>query len=270
MAWEIGLLAGMADAGFDLRGADVFVGTSAGAIVAAQVTSGVSLEELFRRQVAARKEGASSTPVVDFNQWRADLARAKSGGGTPTEVLRRIGSMALAVPPETPSDRPEVESLLPTHAWPEVRLLIAAVDVRTGERCVFDRTTGIELVDAVTASGVVAGISQPVTFKGHSYIDGAFYSTANADLAADADRVLVLTLPARSPPLSLISLEVGLEKLRASKARVEVILPDEATGVAFAAVGGNLLDPTVSGPAARAGREQGLRIANERLSGFWK
>jgi len=270
MSWEVGFLAGMADSGIDPRDADVFVGTSAGAIVAAQITSGVSLDELFRRQLVAPGETESPTPKVDFKRWREDLGRARSGGGTPTEILRRIGSLALAVPAGTPSDRPSVASLLPRHVWPEQRLLTVAVDVRTGERCVFDRTSGIDFVDAVTASGAVAGISPPVTFNGHGYMDGAFYSTANADLALGCDSVLILSLPARVPPLSVMSLEAAVEKLRASHARVEVVYPDEATEAAFASVGGNLLDPSVSGPGARAGREQARHGVNERSSLFWQ
>jgi NTE family protein len=270
MSWEVGVVSGMAEGGTDVREADLFVGTSAGAIVAAQITSGVPLDELCSRQLAPRGATESSAPVVDFRQWRDDLGRARNGGGSPTEVLRRIGSLALAVPPGTPSDRPEVASLLPRHVWPEQQLLTVAVDVRTGERTVFDRASGIDFVDAVTASGVVAGISQPVTFHGHAYMDGGFYSLTNADLALDCDRVLVISLPARVPPLSVVSLEAELEQLRASHARVEVVHPDAATRAAFASVGGNLLDPSVCGPGVRAGLEQGRRITKEGLSAFWR
>lgn len=270
MSWEVGFLAGMADGGIDPHDADLFVGTSAGAIVAAQLTSGVSLDELFRRQLASPGKTASSAPQVDFRRWRDDLGRAKSGAGTPTEVLRRIGSLALSVPAGIPSDRSEIASLLPRHIWPEQRLLAVVVDVGTGERCVFDRTSGIDLVDAVTASGAVAGILPPVAFNGHGYMDGAFYSTANADVAVGCDSVLILTLPARVPPLSVVSLEDTVEKLRARHARVEIVFPDEATEAAFASVGGNLLDPSVSEPGARAGREQGRRVVKERSSDFWK
>jgi len=40
VAWEIGVLAGFADAGLDLRGAVRIVGTSAGALVAARLAAG--------------------------------------------------------------------------------------------------------------------------------------------------------------------------------------------------------------------------------------
>jgi NTE family protein len=270
MAWEIGFLAGMEDAGADPRGVDLLVGTSAGAIVAAQITSGVSLDELFHRQLATRATTESSAPTVDFTRWREELSRARSGGGSPTEVLRRIGSIALAVPASTPSDRPEVASLLPRHVWPEERLLAVAVDARTGERAVFDRTSGIDFVDAVTASGAVAGLSQPVTYDGRAYMDGGLYSTDNADLALGCDPVLILSLRARAPSLSVATLEAAVERLRARHARVEVVHPDEATEAAFASVGGNPLDPAVTPSAARAGRQQGGRAVRERLLHDWK
>jgi NTE family protein len=51
IAWMTGVLAGLADAGQDVTGADLLVGTSAGATVAAQVGSGLPLDALFARQV---------------------------------------------------------------------------------------------------------------------------------------------------------------------------------------------------------------------------
>ena len=51
IAWEIGVLAGLAEAGVDLSGADLVVGTSAGSVVGAQVTCGAALETLYERQL---------------------------------------------------------------------------------------------------------------------------------------------------------------------------------------------------------------------------
>jgi len=42
-AWEIGLVTGMAESGLDVRNADLFIGTSAGARVALELTSGRAL-----------------------------------------------------------------------------------------------------------------------------------------------------------------------------------------------------------------------------------
>ena len=47
IAWELGILKGLADAGVDLSGADRVIGTSAGSVVGAQVTSGAPLDDLY-------------------------------------------------------------------------------------------------------------------------------------------------------------------------------------------------------------------------------
>jgi hypothetical protein len=47
-AWETGVIAGLAEAGVDVRKADLIIGTSAGSRVAARITSGLTLEELFQ------------------------------------------------------------------------------------------------------------------------------------------------------------------------------------------------------------------------------
>ena len=46
-AWELGLIAGLSDGGVDLTEADLIIGTSAGATVAAQVTSATRPAELY-------------------------------------------------------------------------------------------------------------------------------------------------------------------------------------------------------------------------------
>ncbi|MGH3899114.1 MAG: patatin-like phospholipase family protein, partial [Pseudonocardiaceae bacterium] len=52
IAWELGMLAGLAEHGVDLCDADLVVGTSAGSVVGALITSGNDLEELYASQLA--------------------------------------------------------------------------------------------------------------------------------------------------------------------------------------------------------------------------
>src|SRR4051794_8886699 len=46
-AWELGLIAGLSDAGVDVTEADLIIGTSAGSTVAAQITGGTPPAEPF-------------------------------------------------------------------------------------------------------------------------------------------------------------------------------------------------------------------------------
>jgi NTE family protein len=266
IAWEIGLLAGMADVGVDVRNADVIVGTSAGSLVGVQIASDLTLEELFQRQVDPHLQTKESPPPVDFTRWRADFMRAKEEpGDAATAVLKRFGALALQTPTDTQAARRTmIAARLPLHAWPERRLLIVAVDVDSGARRAFDRSSGVDLVDAVTASSAVPGIWPAVALGGHRYMDGGVYSIDNADLAMGCDHVLILTLPARVPALCVASLDTAVDTLRRGGTRVDIVHPDEASQVAFASVGGNLLDPSVREAAARAGREQGQSISYAR------
>lgn len=261
IAWEIGVLIGMADAGVDVCNADVVVGTSAGSLVGAQITSGLALEELFQRQIDPHLQTKESPPRVDFTRWRANFMRVKEGPGDAVAVLKRFGALALQMADDTQEERRRsIAARLPSHTWPKRRLSIVAVDVESGERRAFDHASGVDLIDTVTASGAVPGIWPPVALGGRRYMDGGVHSIDNADLAAGCDRVLILTLPARVPPLCVASLDAAVDTLRRSGACVDVVHPDEASQVAFASVGGNLLDPSVREAAARAGRKQGQRI----------
>ena len=51
IAWETGVLAGLRAAGADVTNADLFVGTSAGSTVGAQVASGRDLDDLLALQL---------------------------------------------------------------------------------------------------------------------------------------------------------------------------------------------------------------------------
>jgi len=270
-SWEIGLVVGMIDAGLDVRDADLFVGTSAGARVAIDLTSGTSLEAVYQGRAGLPPPGSGRTeaaPAIDWPRIRTEVEAARREGGSTTRILQRYGSLALALATgHAPGRREAVAAQLPTQLWPEQRVLIAAVNAETGERRVFDRESGIALVDAVIATTASFG-AMPVAFENHHYIDGGYFSSDNADLAAGCDRVLILAL--RSPPqaMRLVSIEEGVEKLRAAGAEVEVIHPDEATLAAMAATGGQM-NPASGPPAAIAGRLQG-RLAAGHVASFWR
>jgi NTE family protein len=194
---------------------------------------------------------------------------AKQAGGSPAEILRRYGALALAVAAGMGSDRRKIVApQLSLRTWPKQRVLIAAVNAETGERRAFDHDSGIDLVDAVIATTASFG-SSPTLFDGHHYIDGGYYSSDNADLAIGYERVLILAL--RSPPqaMRLVPIESGVEALRAAGAQVEVIHPDEDTLAALVSTGGQM-NPASGRPAAIAGRLQGQRCASERIAPFWR
>jgi NTE family protein len=270
-AWEIGVIAGLADAGVDVRKAEVIVGTSAGSRVALRLASAQSLDELYAEQLEPDPATAAAEEVpgsVDVGQWRGACARAREGATGTADTLRRLGQLMAPPSANWAERRAKLESALPLHEWPERAITIAAVDAGTGERRGFDRASGVDLVDAVGASCAVPGLSPLAPIAGHLYMDGGTYSIDNVDLALGFDRVLVLSLRAREPPICVVSLDEGVARVRAAGGRVDVILPDKDSEAAFQAVGNDVLDPAVRAGAAKAGRQQG-RGAASVIAAIW-
>lgn len=264
IAWETGVLRGIADespaAARLLTESDVLVGTSAGSAVAAQLSSGHPLDMLFEAQVA--ESSAEIDPGVDVDTITELFLSAL---GAPYEEscdktrqqMQRIGAVALAtktVP--APARRRVIARRLPSHDWPDRALRLTAIDVATGELTVFDRESGVELVDAVAASCAVPGAWPPVAIGGRHYMDGGVASSVNMVVAADCDAAVVLVpsgVDAPSPfgagPAAEISSFAG--------AAFAVF----ADADSLAAFGPNALDPGCRVPSALAGREQGRREA---------
>jgi NTE family protein len=131
---------------------------------------------------------------------------------------------------------------------------------------VFDRHSGVDLVDAVAAS--TAG-GPPYGIGDHRYIDGGYRSIENADLAAGYGRVLVLSpLGGRSrhPREWGTHLAAQVDELRVRGSSVETIFPDGNSEHMF---GAHAMDLSLRPPAARAGHDRGRALA-EQLTEFWR
>ncbi|MGH9123872.1 MAG: patatin-like phospholipase family protein [Acidimicrobiales bacterium] len=281
-AWEIGIIAGLAEAGLDMtEAADLVIGTSAGATAAAQVRSGIPPEELLAsvlsppvQPVGPNRERQPSLPMTTvFERMRAISAAATSAA----ELQRAMGAFGLEsdsiLEPAARQRRATVAARLPRREWPDKPMIIVALDAHTGELVTFDRDSGVDLVDAVTASTALPGLVPTVSINGCRYIDGGVRSTDNADLASGYANVVVLSpLGGRSqtppnatqfeglrrPPEWGTDLPSQVQGLRKQGSRVEVITPDADSR---AAMGTNQLDPATRIPTARAGFAQGRQEA---------
>jgi NTE family protein len=281
-AWEIGIIAGLAEAGLDLtETADLVVGTSAGATAAAQVRSGMPPADLLAsvlsppaQPTGQNRERPPSLPMATvYERMRAIGAAATSAAG----LQRAMGAFGLesdsVLAPGAAQRRAVVAARLPCREWPERPVIVVAVNAHTGELAAFDRDSGVELVDAVTASTALPGLVPTVSINGRRYIDGGVRSADNADLASGYANVVVLSplggrgqAPPeadqfeglRRPPEWGTDLASQVEALRKQGSRVEVITPDAGSR---AAMGTNQMDPATRIPAARAGFAQGKQEA---------
>jgi NTE family protein len=252
VAWELGLLAGLAAAGVDLTAADLIVGTSAGSVVAAQITA-ESLPELYERQLAgpgAETAARMGPRILGRWVWTMLSTRDPATVGVRLGRLATSASASASAVPEA-ERRAVIAARLPVHTWPDRRIVLTAVDAATGERVAFDRDSGVPLVDAVAASCAVPGVWPPVTIGGRRFIDGGVRSPANADLAAGCDPILIVApVPRGYGPVPSVATQVAALRRHAT---VVTVSPDRA---ARAAIGRNVLDPARRAGAARAGWAQ--------------
>ena len=261
IAWETGVITGLARSGADLAQADGFIGTSAGSVVGAQLAGGISCEAMFAAQMTP---GSNSQETFrPYSQAAADEQNQKlmlKVGGNLAAARSRIGAFALrseTVP--RPVRRAIVAARLPYYAWPQRWLGVVAIDANSAEYELFDRDSKVELIDAVTASCAVPGTWPTVEIAGRHFMDGGIRSMTNADLALGASHVVVLAplgYSENNPVSGHLRAEVAL--LQASGCVVDVIVPNDA---ALQALGDNVLDPSRCIPSANAGLAQGLDLA---------
>jgi NTE family protein len=262
IAWEMGILRGIEDESAEtahaLLASDVMVGTSAGSAVAAQLGSGLSLDELYQRQIAGVSNEMDPGVAID-DITELFLNALSDPDATTAQKLQRIGAVARSTGTVSEEVRREViAQRLPSHEWPDRDLRISAIDIGTGELVAFDRASGVALVDAVAASCAVPGAWPPVTIGEHRYMDGGVGSTMNLKLVGDCDTVVVLVPSGRGAPSSF-GPDPAIE-VDSFPGRSLGVFADKESLKAF---GPNPLDPACREPSARAGREQGRRVAAE-------
>ena len=284
-AWMMGVLAGIEDAaGFDLRDCESFVGTSAGAIVAAHLVAGraprrpssvgTELElgssgparGLAVAAVAAARRAGQAALAASATFAPLALGVAAPGGA----LLRALLLRGLPRPPDTLTRlRDQVEQ---SAARFDGRLRVTAVDRGSGRRVVFGSPGAptATVAEAVQASCTVPWLFAPVRIGTREYVDGGVWSPTNLD-AAPAGRdthVLCLNPTAnlatshamltvmRNVARSAVSIE-GLA-LRRRGARVRTVAPNAECA---AAMGSDFMDQEPRTRVLSAGYRQGLLVA---------
>jgi predicted acylesterase/phospholipase RssA len=199
---------------------DIYVGTSAGAFIAALCANGVTPEEMMRvitrqgplpfrdinvgdllrpnlaeiarksallplRMVGLARQLASQRGYASLMDLLLGLAEGlPSGAYTGTGIesyLRRVLS-----DPDRTDDFREL-----TH-----ELYLTATDLDTCERIVFGAkgSDDVPISTAVRASGALPMVYAPVLVNGRELIDGGIVSTTNLDIAVDAGAKLVVVI----------------------------------------------------------------------------
>lgn len=265
VAWESGLLAGLAQAGVRVAEADCILGTSAGAILGSQIAAGADPGALAQA-IVGEASGIPPRGAVRFDpaavaQLPGLFATAHSGQAGRAEV----GAQAIAAARESEAAYvARFSAMLGGADWTE-QFGCVAVDAADGTVHVLRRDCGAPLAAAVAASCCLPGMGAPVTIGGRRYIDGGFASTANADLAAGCTRVLVIAYRPPGPAGERIAarLDAQVTGLREGGAEVLCVAPDAAS---LEAIGPQAMDVRRRPAIARAGIAQGCAEADGTIA----
>jgi NTE family protein len=279
IAWEAGLLGGLAEGGVALADADYIMGTSAGSVVGALIAMGRDPRDIARPIIAEADKPREIPQQVSENRTGAPnmmvlmqkMAEAAAGDRDPQEVRREIGAFSLEA--QTVDEESFINGFgrqLATagEGWPGHGYACTAVDTATGEFVVWNAAAKVPLSRAVASSCSVPGVFPPITIDGRRYMDGGMRSATNADLAKGHARTVVVAVRLMGGEMGdrmMAPVKREVAVLEGAGGAVELITPDEASAEAF---GGNLMNPRHRPAAAKAGWAQGLALV-EKLKPFW-
>ena len=218
--YEIGALRAIDDLLMDrtVNDFDIFVGTSAGALVAAFIANSVSPQEMLEVIGGTHPTGGKfeRQHVFDLN-WKDYLNTGlKLPGkllGAWSHYLRHLSDMSLfdlllSMSEVLPSGLYDgmalarfVEGKMHDLGYSdrfkdlEKELYIIATDLDTGERAIFGNGyTDAPISTAVAASSALPMLYKPVCIGDHEYVDGGMRGTASIDLAIERGANLVVVI----------------------------------------------------------------------------
>ncbi|WP_416395369.1 MULTISPECIES: patatin-like phospholipase family protein [unclassified Curtobacterium] len=266
IAWELGVLSALQDAGVDLDAADLVVGSSAGSVVGTFVRAG-AVQQAYDQQHAAVPTTYEEPVPIDADDFQQRIGAVLDGATSDQDARARLGRLAQRTTTGQTDDQRAATfaETLPSTEWPPKPLAVTAIDATDGTFRVLTAADGVPVARAVAASCSVPLVWSPVTIEGRPYVDGGMRSATNADVAAGYERVLVVACGPEGPSPLGPWLDVAVEGLRAAGSSVEVVIADSTSQQAF---GTNSLSLSTQAPAADAGRTQGTAVA-EGIAAFW-
>jgi NTE family protein len=194
---------------------DIYVGCSAGSVVAALLASGIRASEIYRildedlddplnfRRGVLFAGDAFRLACTRFGRFVWAVGKhVLRGGRCLPDVLARAerelpaGFFTLAALERFM--RQGLGSRGARNAFADLprTLLIPAVDLNTAERVVFGagELASVPISDAVAASSAIPGFFDPYTIDGRDYVDGGVGFCGHADLAAAAGADVVFVV----------------------------------------------------------------------------
>lgn len=268
MAFEIGYLKGLADKGVNLRDADEFVGTSAGAQVGTVIASDADWETIWEEQLNYQREEANPLTDADLADLFQKFDHIARSSRTVEEWVNGLSELAM----EPKVDLPETERLNmirnslgnAVSGWVK-GLKIVVTEVETNQRRVFDQDSDVPLVKAIAASCAFQGAYPTIQINGNHYYDGGSYSLENPDVS-EADKVVVLA--ANLPVLTPFSLSELIEEMEKRGQNVHRVEPNREIMQILEKYDNNTMNGAMRKEVAEAARKQGQNDV-DAIYAFW-
>ena len=266
IAWELGVLTALQEAGADLDTADLVVGTSAGSVVGSFVRAH-AVQQAYDQQHAPVPTTYEEPVPIGGDDFQQRIGAVLEGSTSEQDARARLGLLAQQVTGGQTDDERVATfgETLPSPEWPAKPLALTTIDATDGAFRVLTAADGVPLARATAASCSVPLVWSPVGIEGRPHYDGGLRSATNADVATGYERVLVVACGPEGPSPLGPWLDIAVEALRAAGSSVEVVVADSASQRAF---GTNSLSLSTQAPSADAGLAQGRTVA-EGIAAFW-
>jgi NTE family protein len=270
VSWMMGYFHALKQNGVDLATADVVVGTSAGSVAGAVLSSGrlwrLTGELDFFRDFP--KLFAELVPALQANlsQERARRLEVEAKDAS-FKTIRDISRAAMAARNPAGTDKyfTTLHRLIGPTTWPSPALHTTANDCYTGERIVVSASAGLPVDVACAASSSLPGSMGPTWLKGRLCMDGGICQTStHSDVVAGVKRALVISLSDGGPQAVAQGLRTSgmpntlhqeIRDLEAGGTRTMLTVAGLAPGIGHV---DNIMDPKWIGPMLKYGHERGL------------
>ena len=214
--YEVGVIAAIEDRVSSASDFDIYVGCSAGSVVASLLANGVRASEIYRiidqdlehplnfRRGAVYASNSFRHAAGRFGRllWAVSKNAMTAVRGSVPDMLAAAerdlpaGFFSLTALERYMRETFAAGGLQNSFTALERVLLIPAIDLDRAQRVVFGRDAlrDVPISEAVAASSAIPGFFEPYTVRGRDYVDGGVGFSGHADLAAEAGADVVIVV----------------------------------------------------------------------------
>ena len=236
LVYEIGALHALGEAldGLDLNHLNVYVGVSAGAVMAALLANRLSTGQICHIFISNESEEHPLDPRIFLMPALGEYWRRLSSAPRllleafwrylqnpfDLSLLQSLTRLGQALPSGFFDNEPIYQYLARLWSAPgrtddfrqlANKLYVIAVDLDTGESVKFGAPgyDHVPISRAVQASSALPGLYPPVEIDGHSFVDGALQKTMHASVALQEELDLLLCLNPLVPFDARLAVQAG-------------------------------------------------------------